>query len=130
MPRRIAFDREARKGRATGVLQPQQGGCLVERLASGIVDRFAEKPVSANPVDSQQLRMAPRYQQGYEREGGCGAGEQGREEVTLEVVDANSGAAERQRQAVCEGGPHEQGSGKPRAGCVGDEYVTASPWNR
>ena len=57
--------------------------------------RLAEQRVAADAIDAHQLRVAARDEQRDERKVGPRIGEQRREQVALEVMDADHGLAER-----------------------------------
>jgi hypothetical protein len=58
-----------RQRRPPGVAETQQLCGLVEGLAGGVVERFAEQFVIADPRHAHQLRMPARYQQRDEAKG-------------------------------------------------------------
>ena len=103
-----------------GVAQAHEFRALVEGFAGRIVERFSQQFVVAHAGDAHQLRVPPRNQQRDEGEVGRRAGEQGRQQVGLQVVQADRGNAERIGQTVGDRRAHEQRAGEPGALGIGD----------
>ena len=80
---------------AAGIRQPEQFGGLVEGLPGGIVQSLAQYPVAAQRRDIHELGMAAGHQQREERKGRRSGLEQGRQEMTLQVVNTQRGLAPR-----------------------------------
>ena len=88
MTRRSTRLGEARKMRSTGIRQPQQFCALVEGFTRRVVPRFAEQGVPTDPGAFDQHRMTTRHEQsdvGIRRRIGL---EQRREQMPLEVMNA------------------------------------------
>ena len=96
--------------RAARVGQTEQFRALVERLAGGIVTGVTEQRVVTEPARFDQHRMATGHEQREVRESRWVGLEQRREQVTLEVMDADG------RQSPGEGQrPRERGARQQRA---------------
>src|SRR5205085_9028237 len=99
---------EGGERRSAGVTEPEQLGRLVERFARGIVLRLTQEPVLTYAIDSHQLRVAARDEQRDERKLRPTRGEERREQVPLQMMDADDRDAERETQGLGVGGADEQ----------------------
>ncbi len=111
---------QARHCGPPGIVEPEQLGGLVEGFAGGVVQGFAQNFVDADLGHPHQLRMAARYQQCDEGEGRRLGRQQGRQQVTLKVMDADDRLVPCQRQRVGDPGADQQRAGQARSLGVGD----------
>ncbi|MNS94906.1 hypothetical protein D3C72_1291380 [compost metagenome] len=111
---------QPRHFRAAGIAQAQQLGSLVEGLARGIVQRFAQQRVVADAAHFHQLRMPAGHQQRHEREGRRLARQQRRQQVAFQVVHADHRHVQRKAQRIGHRGADQQRAGKARALGEGD----------
>ena len=102
-----------------GIAEPEELGGLVEGLAHGVVQRFAEDVVLAHAAHRGEQRVPARHQQGGERKPGRVRLEHRREQVAFHMMDADRRHVPGQRQAPPDGRAHEQRPGQARAGGVG-----------
>jgi len=103
-----------------GVGQAEQLGGLVEGLAGGVVQGFAQDGVAANPVDPGDHGVAARDQQGQEREFRLARLQHRRQQMPFQVVHRDQSGPRGRRQPGGKGAAHQQGSDQSRAGGVGD----------
>src|SRR5215471_5344616 len=89
--------------------------CFVERFARGIVLGIAQKPITSNAFDVEQLTVASRNQERHEWKRGLRFGEQWREQMALEMMDADDGFPQREAERVGNRGSDEQRSCEPRS---------------
>ena len=94
-PGRVARGGQALDLRSAGIAQAEQRGDFVERLTGGVVARRSQEPVAPPGGHVEQQRVAPRDEQRHEWRLELGVLDQGGEEVTLEMVDADQGAVAR-----------------------------------
>jgi hypothetical protein len=113
----IAPRGQPRQRRPAGIAKAQRLRALVERLARRIVHGFAEQLVSAHARDAHQLGVPARDQQRDERELRRVVRQKGRQQMSLEVVNAQRRPPERGSQGARHPGAHEQCTGQPRAAC-------------
>ena len=113
--------------RSSGIAEPEQLGGLVERLASGVVERFAKLAIAAHRLDVHQQGVASRDQQGHEREAWRVGVEHRREQVTLEVVYADGRDTPGISETMRKRRPNEQCSGETWALRIGDAVYSAGP---
>ena len=110
---------QPRKQGPARVRQAEQLGALVEGLAGGIVQGFAEQFVLADAGDLHQLRMPAGDEQRDERKGRRVGREQRRKQMPLEVMDRDRRPLEHQGQRLGEGAADEQRAGQSRTARVG-----------
>ena len=118
---RVAVVGQPGQGRPAGVAQAQQLGTLVEGLAGRVVDGLAQQRVLAHVGHVHELRMATRHQQRDEGKRRRVVGQERRQQVAFEVVDAQHGPPQRRAQRHCHTGTHQQRAGQPRPAGVGHE---------
>ena len=82
-----------------GYGRSQELGRLVERFAGGVVLRVAEQPIAADGGDIEELRVPARDQQRDERKRRLRVGQQRRQQVPFEMMDADDGLAQRVARA-------------------------------
>ncbi len=105
--------------RPARVRQPHQLGGLVEGLAGGIVQGFAQQLVIADAAHIHQLRMAARHQQCHERRLRRVLFQQRRQQMPFHVVHADGRHFQRERQRPSRRRAHQQRTHQPRAGGIG-----------
>ena len=83
--------------RSAGIAQSEPARHLVVRLTGGVVDRLAEHDVFAGSRLQDDQTVAARDQQGHERPRQIRALQKRREEMALQMVDADEGHAPGER---------------------------------
>ena len=86
--------------RAARVRQAEQFGGFIEGFARCVVHAFAQQHIIAYAAHGHKLRVAARYQQGDEGEGGFVGCQQRRKQVAFEVVDGDDGFVQGEGQRV------------------------------
>src|SRR5688572_9098207 len=90
---RAAMFSQGRQRRPARVAEAEQLRRLVEGLTGGVVPGLPQDPVAANPLHLDQEGVATRDLQGHEREAGGARLEGGRQQMALQVMDADDGYA-------------------------------------
>ncbi len=93
----------------------------------GVVLGLAQELVAPDPRHLHELRVPARHQQRDEREVRPPGGKQGREEVPLEVVDAQCRHAQRCGERMRERGADQQRPGESRSLGVSDRLQFLDP---
>ncbi len=129
-PPRVAPLRQLRQPGPARVAQPQELGGLVEGLPRRIVSGLPEDLVITDTSDPDQHGMPSRHQQGQEGKLGGPGLEQGGQQVTLHMMDADGRHVQRPRQAAAESRPDQQRPDQPRPRGVGDTVDLVEPGTR
>lgn len=108
--------------RPTGIRQSQQFCALVESFTRRVVPRFTEQGVPADPGAFDEHRMTPRHEQGDVGIFGRDRFEQRREQMPLEVMNAQRRYRPCVRQRARERRPGQQSPDQTGAGRVGDAF--------
>jgi len=106
--------------RPTGVVQPNELGGLVERLAGRIVQALAEQLVLTDAIDAHQLGMTAGNQQGDERKRRRGFFQHGRQQMALHVVYTDGRDIPGKGQGLGAGGTDQECADQPGACGIGD----------
>ena len=105
--------------RSAWVRQPQQFGTLIKGLAGRIVAGLAQQPVIAQAQGFDQHRVTAGDQQGKVRKARGRGFQQGCQQVSLQMVDADRRQAPAMGQGSRQGRPAQQGTDQAGTGRVG-----------
>jgi hypothetical protein len=103
---------QPRQRRPARIAQAQQLGALVEGLAGGVVDGLAQQLVVPTPSTRINCVWPPDTSSATKGNSGR-VGEEGRQQMPLEVVHAQRRLAQRRRQRHRHAGTHQQRAGQP-----------------
>ena len=109
------------QGGAARIAQAQELGGLVESFARSVIHGLTQQLVVANTFNAHQLRVATRNKQRDEGELRWVVGQEGRQQMAFQVMNAERRARQRSGQRHGHTGPHQQRTSQTRAARVGHQ---------